>query len=269
MEQTESIRSLAVRACLAAGRLCLDRLSDSHEITMKGPVDLVTQTDHDSEALITDMILEEFPAHRVLAEEGTDRGQGDHLWIVDPLDGTINFSHGYPNFSVSIAYAHRGQVMVAAVYGPSRNELFTACRGKGSFLGTTRLSVSATREAKRALVATGFPYDREGRLPQTVAAIGEIASHVQNIRADGSAALDLCYVAAGRFDAFWENDLKAWDTAAGSLILTEAGGTISAGDGSDYSVRTREVLATNGHLHSEMLDIIRATAHLRAEVSIG
>lgn len=252
-----SIRALAIEVAIRGGNLALERFRQPQVVALKGPVDLVTQTDRDVEHLIAAAIAERFPHHRVLGEEGTAIGSlQEHLWVVDPLDGTINYAHGYPNFSVSIAYLVGGQVVLGVVYGPTREELFVAERGQGAYLGEQRISVSSIDQLIRGLIATGFPYDREARLPQTVRTLQALLENVQNVRADGSAALDLCYLAAGRFDGFWENDLKAWDTAAGSLVLTEAGGTITAGNGEPYTIDCREVLASNGILHQELLALV-------------
>lgn len=260
--QTDSAtgaRELAIKAALSAGKFLMDRFHRQHSVSHKGRVDIVTEADTGSERLITEMISRRFPDHRIMGEEGTETG-GDveHLWVIDPLDGTSNYAHGYPVFSVSIGYVVKGQVVLGVVYGPLHNELYVAERGKGAFLGDRRLSVSSRENLVDCLVATGFPYDRATKLPRTIKAIESLARNVLTLRANGSAALDLCYVAAGRTEAFWENDLSPWDTAAGSLMVTEAGGRVSGGRGEPYDISKREVLATNGHIHEAVLSLLAA-----------
>lgn len=256
---TPEPRELAIRAALAAGKFLLDRFHEPHRVTRKGKVDLVTEADTGSERLIAGMIAQEFPHHQILGEEsGTAGGDAEHLWVIDPLDGTSNYAHGYPVFSVSIAYRHKGQTVVGVVFNPLRDELFVAERGKGAYLGDQRLSISHTGELVSCLVATGFPYDRPRKLPKTIRVIQGLAERVLTLRANGSAAVDLCYVAAGRTDAFWENDLSPWDTAAGSLMVEEAGGRVSDGQGDPYDIFSREILATNGLVHEAMLQVIAA-----------
>lgn len=250
-------RDLATKAGLSAGRFLTDHFRRPHQVSYKGRVNLMTEADRGSEQLIADMIAQRFPNHRILGEEGTLIGtDAEHLWIIDPLDGTSNYAHGYPNFSVSIAFLVRGQVALGVVYDPLRDELFVAERGKGAYLGDQRLTVSSTDDLIHSLAATGFPYDRPGKLPKTIRMIEELGKNVQTIRADGSAALDLCYVAAGRFDLFWENDLSPWDTAAGSLMVWEAGGRVTDTQDQPYDIFSREVVATNGHVHQAVLGIV-------------
>jgi myo-inositol-1(or 4)-monophosphatase len=253
------VRDLAIKSALTAGRFIAERLTKPHQVEHKGVVNLVTESDKGSEKLITDLISKRFPDHRIMAEEGTQIGNNaEHLWVIDPLDGTTNYAHGYPNFSVSIAYLHHGETVLGVIYDPLRDELFTAQKGQGAFLGNQRLHVSNTSEVIKCLISTGFPYDRPGRLPKTVRNLAKLLEQVQNMRADGSAALDLCYVAMGRVDGFWENDLSPWDTAAGCLMVTEAGGKISsnAGDGyHPFTIYDREILASNGIVHDELMRI--------------
>jgi myo-inositol-1(or 4)-monophosphatase len=250
-------KDLAVKAALAAGEYLRDRFHQPRKISYKGRVNLVTDADRGAEQLIASMIAERFPWHRMLGEEGTQVGSDvEHLWVVDPLDGTSNYAHGYPNYAVSIAYLNHGQVALGVVYVPPRDELFVAERGKGAFLAGKRLKVSSTPDLLHSLVCTGFPYDRPGKLPQLTRVINGFAEVAQTVRADGSAAADLCYIAAGRFDTFWENDLSPWDTAAGSLMITEAGGRISAGQGEPYDMYSREILASNGLVHEASLEVV-------------
>lgn len=251
------VKDLAIKAALTAGEFLRDRFRQPQTVRYKGAVNLVTDTDQGSERIIAGMINQRFPTHRILGEEGTLTGAAaEHLWVIDPLDGTTNYTHGYPVFSVSIGYLFQGQVVLGVVYDPLREELFVAEKRKGAYLGHQRLTVSSTDVLLHSLMATGFPYDRPGKLPQTVRVIQCLAEKVQTVRADGSAALDLCYVAAGRVDGFWENDLSPWDTAAGSLIVTEAGGRVSDGSGAPCNMYNREILATNGLLHDALLEIL-------------
>ncbi len=250
-------KDLAITVALAAGEYLRDRFRQPRKISYKGRVNLVTDADQGAERLIADMIAERFPRHRILGEEGTQvGGDVEHLWVVDPLDGTSNYAHGYPHFSVSIAYLNHGQVALGVVYVPLRDELFVAEKGKGAFLGRKRLKVSSTPDLLHSLMSTGFPYDRPGRLAQTIRVINGFAEVAQTVRADGSAAADLCYIAAGRFDTFWENDLSPWDTAAGSLMVTEAGGRVSTGQGEPYDMYSREILASNGLVHEASLQVV-------------
>ncbi len=258
-ESATDAKELAIKAAMAAGRFLVDRFQRPHTVSHKGRVDLVTEADTGSERLITEMIARRFPHHRILGEEGTKTGvDAEHLWVIDPLDGTSNYAHGYPVFSVSIAHVARGQVILGVVYNPLRDELFVAERGKGAFLGDHRLMVSSTNDLVDSLVTTGFPYDRAAKLPKTIRVIEALAHRVLTLRANGSAAIDLCYVAAGRTDAFWENDLAPWDTAAGSLMVTEAGGRVSDGQGEPYDISSREILATNDLIHEAMLNVLAA-----------
>ncbi len=231
-----------------AGALLCARLDEVREVEQKRPRDLVTDADRASEALIVARIREAFPAASILGEESDER------FIVDPLDGTTNYAHRYPLFCVSIAYEVAGVVEAGAVYGPVLDEMFAARRGGGATLNGEAIRVSAVADVANAMVGTGFnpaAYARNG------AYFARMSNHAQAVRRDGSAALDLAFVAAGRFDAFWEWDLKAWDVAAGSLLITEAGGRVSAIDGGGFDVGAGSIMGSNGLVHDEMVSVLR------------
>ncbi len=255
-----SPRSVAVEAAVAAGRLLRERLGRVQEIRFKGAVNLVTEVDEASEQLILERIREAFPEHAILSEErGADLSVSDsrYLWVVDPLDGTTNFAHGYPLFAVSIAFVVDGEPELGVVYQPVLDELFVAQRGAGAFLNGRRIRVSDQDSMIMALLATGFPYDLERR-KQALAHFGRFTTLTRAIRRDGSAALDLCYVAAGRFDGFWEPELAPWDTAAGALIVREAGGVVTDYSGCPLTLESVSCVASNGKLHQQILDVLNA-----------
>jgi myo-inositol-1(or 4)-monophosphatase len=247
-----------------------------HQITMKGAIDPVTETDFQCQEIIIGMIRRAFPDHGFLAEERAEEGdvgqppsavpepghpglawESDPLptcrWIIDPLDGTVNFAHGFPMFCVSIACEADGVLEYGVIYDPLRDELFEARRGAGASLNGRPIRVSATDRLDRALIATGFPYDIRERVPETMARLGRMLANTQGVRRAGSAALDLCYVACGRLDGFYEENLKPWDTAAGLLMVTEAGGKVTTFDGGDYDLYSPNILASNGMLHPQIL----------------
>jgi myo-inositol-1(or 4)-monophosphatase len=233
-----------------AGALLRERLDGPREVTEKRPGDLVTDADRASEALIVRRIRAAFPSAAILGEEsGTHAGTGSERFIVDPLDGTTNYAHRYPVFCVSIAYERDGRIEAGVTYAPMLDELFAARRGGGSTRNGTPVGVSAVAAVSGALVCTGFNpagYARNGRY------FAHLSGRAQGVRRDGSAALDLAYVAAGRFDAFWEWDLKAWDVAAGALLIEEAGGRAGAIDGAPLDLANGSILASNGALQAEM-----------------
>lgn len=234
--------------------MLLERQSALREVRFKGVADIVTDADLASERLIRQLILATFPEHVILGEEGGSVGTGrsPHRWIVDPLDGTTNYAHGFPFFSVSVAYEAHGQVQVGAVYDPLRDELFLAQRGRGASLNGVPIQVSAEERLDRSLLATGFPYEREG-LPGAVAAFSYLSHRSMAVRRAGSAALDLCYVACGRLDGYWEHVVGAWDVAAGALLVEEAGGRVTRVDGSPFNVACGQVLSSNGTLHPALV----------------
>lgn len=248
----------ARRAALGAGQQLLSRFGKTHSLTYKGETDIATEADYAAEKIIIDIILSAHPGHSILAEEsGAHENTGDVLWVVDPLDGTTNFAHGYPCFCTSIGAVVEGKTVVGVIYDPIRQELFEATAGGGAFLNGERLAVSSVASPLHALVCTGFVYDRGEALRTPLQMFEKVINEVQAVRRDGSAAIDLAYTACGRFDAFYELNLNAWDVAAGVLLVEEAGGRISKTDGSPCSIYDRDILATNGHLHQPILDIFK------------
>jgi len=230
-------------------------------IEHKGDIDLVTEADHESERRIVSMIKDAYPHHRILAEESGDSGDASsYTWIVDPLDGTTNYAHGYPCFCVSIAIEYEGNVIHGVIYDPVRKELFTAEKGNGAYLNGTPINVSSTQELNNSLLCTGFPYDVREDMGSNMHLFRSFLMQAQAVRRDGSAALDLCYTAAGRFDGFWEQKLHPWDVAAGSLILSEAGGELSRYQGGPFSIYIPEIIASNGLLHKQMLAVVSSVS---------
>jgi myo-inositol-1(or 4)-monophosphatase len=248
---------VAREVALEAGRMLRSGLDEGREISYKGVVDLVTNFDHQAQDLIFGRLDAAFPGHGFLAEEGLSRGgQKDFRWIFDPLDGTTNFAHRFPVFTVSIALEHEGRVILGIVYDPMRNELFQAVEGEGAFLSGRRIRVSAVDDLNRSLLATGFPYDLRESPVNNIDHFNRFLTRAQAIRRCGSAAMDLCYVACGRFDGFWELKLKPWDQAAGALIVREAGGRVSDFDGSEFQISSQESLASNSLIHQAMIGIL-------------
>lgn len=245
------------RMARQAGRILSENYEKGTQITYKGVIDLVTEVDHASEAFLLGEVKRLFPSHDILAEESglTSNGGAEHLWLIDPLDGTVNYAHGIPIFSVSVAYAYRGQVVLAAIYDPMRDELFTAERGRGAYLnGARRLRVSSQSELAKSLLVTGFPYDAWNSERDNFDNFVRLSKRTQGVRRLGSAAIDLCYVAAGRFDGFWEIALKPWDVAAGGLIAEEAGALVTnLRGGGDYLNPPQSVVTANPLLHPQLL----------------
>ena len=243
-------RNAAILAARAAGKLLRRFFAKDLRIEYKGEGNLVTEADRAAEALIVRMIRRQFPDHRFLAEEGGDhpgagRSDSEHKWIIDPLDGTTNFAHAFPMFCVSIALETRGRVVLGVVYDPIRDELFLAEAGRGATRNGQHLRVSKTAKLNTSLLVTGFAYGVREDMRNNLDHFGRVLLRVQGLRRTGSAALDLCYVACGRFDGFWEMKLSPWDTAAGHLIVREAGGRVSLFSGKPYSIYRKEILATN------------------------
>jgi myo-inositol-1(or 4)-monophosphatase len=236
-----------------AGALLMDYFHQHLKIEYKGDADLVTAADRASEVLIRDRIRRQWPTHDVLGEEQGLSDQGsDYRWYVDPLDGTTNFAHGYPVFCVSLGLEHRGEMIAASVYDPTRDELFSAERGSGAHLNGQPIHVSKSATLRESLLATGFPSQKRHKNPN-IFFYHQITLHTHGVRRAGSAALDLCNVACGRFDGFWEFNLNPWDTAAGVLIVEEAAGKVTRFDGSPFEIDSRETLASNGLLHDALL----------------
>ena len=248
----------ATQAVLQAGAIQRDRYGQDIEIRHKGEIDIVTEVDRACEEAIVAVIRERFPDHDIVTEE-TDLGRtgSRFVWFTDPLDGTTNYAHGYPFFWSSVGLTVSGEVVAGAVYDPVKDELFTAEKGAGAHLNGRRLQVSSSSELLRSLLVTGFPYDvREdlaGKLRLFIRFMGEARA----VRRDGAAALDLCYVACGRYDGFWEERLQPWDMMAGKLMVHEAGGRVSRFDGTPIGLGADELLATNGPLHGPMMDVLR------------
>ena len=243
----------ATTAAYAAGRIIRDKSATVFRVDHKGAADLVTEVDLAAEKEIIAILAGVFPDHRIAGEEsGEGRGESDYLWWIDPIDGTTNFVHGYPFYSVSIGLEYRGDIIVGIVYDPTRNELFQAVKGKGASLNGTPIAVSKVRTLNDSLLATGFPYDRSKR-QEALSIAARILKLVQGVRRDGSAALDLAYVAAGRLDGFWEFGLKPWDTAAGRLLVEEAGGRVSDFKGDLFDIRQGAVVAANPRIHAELI----------------
>ncbi len=239
---------------LQAGRILSDGYEKEIQVDYKGEIDLVTEIDRASETFLLGEIRRRFPAHTIMAEESGGADNGEHQWYVDPLDGTVNYAHGVPIFCVSLAYAWRGELTLAAVYDPMRGELFSAERGQGAWLNGRLLRVSGTTELGRSLLVTGFPYDAWISPRNNFDLFAKLAKMTQGVRRLGSAALDLCYVAAGRFDGYWELSLKPWDLAAGALLCLEAGARVTKVDGNpDLLAAPVSVLAANPALHGKML----------------
>jgi len=240
-----------------AGRLLRDRFHAKHTVAYKGTIDLVTEADRLSEELIVKSITQCHPRHDILAEESPATARDSaYRWIVDPLDGTTNYAHGYPVFCVSIALEIHGAVELGAVYNPMLDEMFFAEKGRGAFLNGDPISVSPETELTRSLLATGFPYDIRVSRENNLDYFSKMATHVQAIRRAGAAALDLAYLAAGRFDGFWELKLKPWDTAAGWLMIAEAGGAVTDISGKPYHLFSPHILASNGRIHTQMMEVL-------------
>jgi myo-inositol-1(or 4)-monophosphatase len=241
-----------------AGSILRSGYGKKHTIKHKGAIDLATEIDQKSESLIINSIQSQFPDHSILAEEsGKHIGLEQHQWIIDPLDGTTNYAHDVPIFCVSIAYAKNGEVVLGVIYDPLRDDCFTVEKGKGAYLNNTRLSVSDASDLKQSLLVTGFPYNTSNDRLDNLDFFTRFSRLSQGVRRLGSAALDLAYVAAGRFDGFWELHLSTWDIAAGALMVEEAGGKVTNIDGeSVFGTSPHSILAASPLLHSQMLSAI-------------
>ncbi len=236
-----------------AGSLLMTYFARRVKIEYKGEADLVTEADRASEALITGRIHARWPRHSVLAEEGTrTQGAGEYQWYVDPLDGTTNFAHGFPVFCVSLAVEHQGKRVAGVIYDPTRDELFAAERGSGAYLNSRRVHVSKVAKLEECLVATGFPSHKRHKNPN-IHFYHQITLRTHGVRRAGSAALDLAGVACGRFDGFWEFNLNPWDTAAGVLLVEEAGGQVTDFSGGPFRIQSAETMASNGLLHADLV----------------
>lgn len=250
----------AVEIVLRAGAIQLARRASGFHVDKKGTIDLVTEVDLECERMCRAILGERFPDHDILAEEMSrdprQPSRSKYRWVFDPLDGTTNYAHGLPIFCSSLALQIDGRTAVGAVYDPTRAELFTGERGAGAFLNGQRLQVSTAVELIDALLVTGFPYDVHKQTSHLVTMFGAFLGRARAVRRLGSAALDLCYVAAGRFDGYWEQHLWPWDVAAGALIVSEAGGAVTGMDGSEFDPAAAHLVASNGRVHTAMLDVI-------------
>ena len=254
----KDFKTVAIEAARKAGGILRDNIQGKREIAYKGDINLVTEMDMRSERAIVETLLLAFPGHGIVAEEETDiRNTSGFTWVIDPLDGTTNYAHGYPCFSVSIALEQEDDIIVGVVYDPMRDELFAAQKGQGATLNGSTISVSGADTLIKSLLATGFPYDRTVSEKNNLDHFHDLLMASQEVRRDGSAALDLCSVACGRFDGFWELKLKSWDVAAGSLIAREAGGMVTDFTGERFSIHDDEILASNGRIHQQLVDVLR------------
>jgi myo-inositol-1(or 4)-monophosphatase len=247
-----------------AGKLLMDRFRGHLNVSHKGIINIVTDVDVATEKLIVSRLLEAFPTHHILAEEShSETKYGSHIWIIDPLDGTTNYAHGFPFFSVSIGLEVEGEIVFGAIYNPVISELFIARRGQGAYCNGNPIHVSNTTSLDESLLATGFPYDIRTGKNTNLDYFGEFAVKAQAIRRAGSAALDLAYVASGYFDGFWELKLHPWDCAAGTLLIREAGGLVTNFLGEPGSIYQQECVASNGLIHEDMLTVLRNISALR------
>jgi myo-inositol-1(or 4)-monophosphatase len=256
----DRFETVAVELAREAGKLLMSRFRTDIEVFHKGEVDLVTEVDLAAERLIVSRISSAFPGHTILAEENHSAPKsGSHTWIIDPLDGTVNYAHGIPIFAVSIGLEIDGELACGAVYNPVLDELFTACHGGGAFCNGKPIRVSSTEKLTDSILSTGFPYDIRTGKNNNLDYFREFALRAQGLRRGGSAALDFCYVAAGYLDGFWELSLHPWDCAAGYLIVREAGGMVTNLSGAQGSIYEPEMVSSNGLIHKEMLSVLRDT----------
>jgi myo-inositol-1(or 4)-monophosphatase len=241
-----------------AGEILLRGIGQNIQVDHKSEIDLVTEIDRRSEAFLLDMIRTHYPDDRIVAEEsGIIQGKNGHIWHIDPLDGTVNYAHGIPFFSVSLGYVQDGKITLGVVFDPLRDECYTAQRGQGAYLNGEPLRVSTASDLIQSLLVTGFPYDIRERQDNNLDHYSNLSLRSQGVRRLGSAALDLCYVAAGRLEGFWEVEIHSYDIAAGALIVEEAGGTVTdVHGGPDFLTPPCSVLATNGRIHQPMLDAL-------------
>jgi len=250
--------NIAVKAARRAGNL-IHRASDNVDhlnVAKKHHADYVSEVDRAAENAIIQTLLEAYPSHAILAEESGAQGASEYTWIIDPLDGTTNFLHGIPQYSVSIALQHNGLLTQAVVYDPTKNDLFTATRGRGAFLNDKRIRVSKRDQLADCLIGTGFPYSKFDHIDAYLNIFRDVMQQTAGLRRPGSAALDLAYVAAGRFDGFFETGLKAWDMAAGCLLIAEAGGMVGDMQGNDGFLKSGHVCAGNPKVYEQLLKVI-------------
>ena len=253
----ELIKKTGISAAEKAAEVLISRFGKISRIQKKGAIDLVTEADTESERIIIQTIRSSFPDHAILAEEsGFKAGIGDSCWIIDPLDGTTNFAHQVGQFSVSIAYARHGAIQFGLVLNPINGECFSAVKGQGALLNHQFINVSSAETVSDSLLVTGFPYNKREMIDPLMNRFRNCLKTAQGIRRLGSAALDLCFLACGRFDGYWEQNLNPWDTAAGLLIATEAKAVVTDFSNQPFSIEDKEILATNGKIHLEMLKLL-------------
>jgi myo-inositol-1(or 4)-monophosphatase len=248
-------KDLAIKAAQTAGKILMDHLNRGVKMGYKGKFNVITEVDHLSEETIVRMIHGQYPRHQIIAEEGHGKGKSAKIrWLVDPLDGTTNYAHGFPSFCASIGLEVNGEVILGVVYDPFHEEMFFAEKGEGTFLNNRPITVSKIEKLKDSLVVTGFNWRS---LRKNLQHFNSFSLRAQGVRRTGSAALDLCYVAMGRFEGYWELMLSPWDMAAGSLIVTEAGGKVTNCRGGSFSIYSKQILATNGRIHNEMIEVLK------------
>ena len=261
----EGARETARQAARDAGALILDGWRRGGAVTNKRGFELLTEHDLKSEALIRDRLTQKFPEHRIVGEEGAESGEGDLVWYVDPIDGTTNFAHGHPFFSVSIALYRGSEGLVGVVYAPALDVIWEAERGRGALRNGGPCQVSGRASLEEALCATGFAYDRSSNPDNNLAELSAFLKRVRGVRRCGSAAIDLCLVADGTYDFYWERGLNAWDLGAGAVVVTEAGGRLSTYEGAPVDPRSGRLIASNGLLHEAVVQTVgEARSHLRA-----
>jgi myo-inositol-1(or 4)-monophosphatase len=255
--QLDNYLDLAIHAAKESGKIQLEWLGKDKKVELKGEINLVTEVDMICEGRIIEIIKKAFPEHNILTEETPmPEGSSPYRWIIDPLDGTTNYAHGYPFFCTSIALELEGKIVSGAIYDPLLDELYTAQQGEGAFLNGERIAVSETERLTEALICTGFPYDLRESAVNNLDHFNRFIMEARAVRRDGSAALDLCYVAAGRFDGFWELKLNPWDVTAGALIVEEAGGVVTDFSGGPLDSYGQETLASNGRIHGVMVRVL-------------
>lgn len=255
----EECFGLAIKMAQESGKCLLKGWGSKHKISQKEGIEIVTQTDLESQNIILGMILDRFPDHSVLSEEegGFIEGSGSGRWIIDPLDGTANFAHGFPFFGVSIGFELDGELRLGVIYNPVMKEFYSACQGIGAFFNNEPIKVSTIETVRKSLLCTGFPYDLSVEREDILSRFLRLLNASQGVRRPGSAAVDLGYVATGVFEVFWEQGLKPWDVAAGAAIVREAGGKVTNYEGKPFDVEKGEILATNGRVHDEMMELLK------------
>lgn len=254
----DSYMEAAKEAARKAGAVLRENIDETSKIIFKGDIDLVTNFDTQCQSIIFEHLSKNFPDHDFLAEEGLSEEKGaEFQWIIDPLDGTTNYVHNFPVFTVSIALAENMEIVLGVVYDPMREEMFSAIKGESAYLNGKEIKVSSVDDLDKSLISTGFPYDVRESKENNIVHFNNFLTRVQGIRRCGSAAMDLCYVACGRFDGFWELKLKVWDMAAGALIVQEAGGRISDFQDGEFSFFDSDILATNGLIHYQMVNVLQ------------